>query len=189
MRPPRLRLISLLLLVLSSPAAAQDDPGAAAVAFTFPRGFDQVIYKGLVGNVLDAVPMHPSDRLGLQRTNAVVSSTLLGRSLTVLAGLGNPILLLGGFVWGVWSAANIEPVEAGMTRAADPASVGGGVAVVRRAVVRLQLAPAADDAPVIAAPAPVLASAKSAVGANFAASARSRVVRIWLPQRAPAALR
>ena len=66
------------------------------------------IYKGIVGKALDVVPMDADQRVVLQRTNAVVSNTLTGSSLAVWAGLTNPILLIGGLVWGLFSASNIK---------------------------------------------------------------------------------
>ena len=98
-----------LLLALATSASAQDDPRTLAAPGVFSQGLDQIVYKGVVGNVLDAIPMSPLDRLDLQRTNAVLSNTLFGRSLAVLAGLSNPVLLLGGFVWGMWGASQIKP--------------------------------------------------------------------------------
>jgi hypothetical protein len=190
MRPPRSALIPLfLLLVLATPASAQDDARARAVPLASPAGFDQIVYKGLVGNVLDAVPMDASDRLDLQRANAVVGNTLLGRSLAILAGLSNPVLLLGGFVWGMWAAANIAPVEAAMKRAVGPGQSGGGVAAQAHAVALLNLSSAATDTPANAAPGPVLLSSNSAGDSGFAAPSRPRVIKIWLPQRSPAPLR
>ena len=190
MRPPRSALIPLfLLLVLATPASVQDDARARAVPLASPAGFDQIVYKGLVGNVLDAVPMDASDRLDLQRANAVVGNTLLGRSLAILAGLSNPVLLLGGFVWGMWAAANIAPVEAAMKRAVGPGQSGGGVAAQAHAVALLNLSSAATDTPANAAPGPVLLSSNSAGDSGFAAPSRPRVIKIWLPQRSPAPLR
>jgi hypothetical protein len=71
-----------------------------------------LVYKGLVGKALDAVPMDPNERTVLQRTSAVVSGTLTGRSLAVWAGLTNPIFLVAGLVWGLFSASNIKTAEA-----------------------------------------------------------------------------
>jgi hypothetical protein len=70
-----------------------------------------LVYKGLVGKALDAVPMEPNERTALQRTSAVVSGTLTGRSLAVWAGLTNPIFLVAGLVWGLFSASNIKTAE------------------------------------------------------------------------------
>lgn len=186
MSPRRLTLFPLLLLLaLARSASAQDDQGSRAVPGGFPQGLEQTVYKGLVGNVLDAIPMDPSDRLDLQRTNAVVSNTLFGRSLAVLAGLSNPVLLLGGFVWGVWAASNIKPAEAGVKLAADPGQSGGAAATQERIVALLDRSSAVDDAPVNRVPEPVLVSSISAGDSEVAAHSPPRVIKIWLPQRSP----
>ncbi len=90
----------VVCLLLAIPAWAQDTPTPPTVA--------DVLYKGLVGKALDAVPMDSEKRVALQRTNAVVSSTLTGRSLSVWAGLTNPVLLIAGVAWGIFSATNIK---------------------------------------------------------------------------------
>ena len=92
--------IFAVCLLLPVAAGAEDAPRLPAVG--------DVIYKGVVGKALDAVPMDPEQRVVLQRTNAVVSNTLTGRSLSVWAGLTNPVLLIGGLVWGLLSAYNIK---------------------------------------------------------------------------------
>jgi hypothetical protein len=92
-------LVCLLLPVVGW--AGDEPPPALAVP--------DAIYKGVVGKALDVVPMDPERRLVLQRTNAVVSNTLTGRSLSVWAGLTNPILLVGGLVWGLFAATHIKP--------------------------------------------------------------------------------
>src|SRR5687768_9813731 len=69
---------------------------------------DQILYKGLVGNLLEAVPMDAEKRVELQRGNAVVSAPLSARSLALLLGITNPVVLIGGLVWGIWSASRIE---------------------------------------------------------------------------------
>lgn len=94
-------------LLLAIAARAEDAPQPLPAV-------GDVVYKGLVGKALDAVPMDPNERVILQRTSAVVSGTLTGRSLSVWAGLGlsNPILLIAGVVWGLYSAFNIKAVEA-----------------------------------------------------------------------------
>jgi hypothetical protein len=69
---------------------------------------DQVIYRGVVGNILEAVPLPPEQRVQLQRGNAVVSNTLTGRSIAVLLGLASPVFIIGGLIWGIWAAANIK---------------------------------------------------------------------------------
>lgn len=190
MSPLRLNLFSLpLLFAIASPVSAQDALDSRALAAVSPLGFEQAVYKGLVGNMLDAIPMDPSQRVGLQRTNAVVSNTFLGRSLTVLAGLSNPVLLLGGFVWGVWAAANIKQPEAGLKLAAEPGRFGAATAAHERLLVLLAPGSAAEGAPAADAPAPVPASWISPVDSVAAALPPLRVVKIWLPQRSPALAR
>ncbi len=164
---PRISLPPLvLLLALAGPASAQDDSGADAGVF--PQGFEQAIYKGLVGNALDAVPMDPLKRLELQRTNAIVGNTLLGRSLALVAGLSNPALLLGGLAWGIWAASNIKA-----------AAVDFDSGAARKS--------AAPDRPLHARDARangpsehILLSAISALDTD--ALARPPVVKIWLSQ-------
>jgi hypothetical protein len=182
---PRRLTASLLLLALATYASAQDDPRTRAVPDVSPQGLDQVVYKGLVGNVLDAIPMDPSQRVDLQRTNAVVSNTLFGRSLAVLAGLSNPVLLLGGFAWGMWSASNIKPTEAAMQLVTDSGPSGGGAATRERVVALLNRSSAADDAPVNRVPEPVLARPISAEKPNVPAVSPPHVIKIWLPQHSP----
>ena len=187
MLPPRLNSFPLLLLLaLSTAASAQDELGARAIPGVFAQGFDQVVYKGLVGNVLDAVPMDAADRLGLQRTNAVVSNTLFGRSLALLAGLSNPVLLLGGFVWGIWSATNIKPAEAGIALAADPRQSSGAAETQERRAALLDRSSVVDDAPANKVPAPVLVSSISTGDTDATVHSRPHVLKIWLPQRSPA---
>jgi hypothetical protein len=77
-----------------------------------PPAVGDVVYKGLVGKALDAVPMDPDERIVLQRTSAVVSGTLTGRSLAIWAGLAHPVLMVAGLVWGIYSALNIKAAEA-----------------------------------------------------------------------------
>ena len=89
-------------LLLATGARAQEVVATAAPAV------NDVLYKGVVGKVLDAVPMDPEDRVALQKTGAVVSGTLTGRSLTVWAGITHPILWVAGVAWGLFSASNIK---------------------------------------------------------------------------------
>jgi len=185
MSPARVGLHCLLLLALAPSAAAQDNPGFRAVSVVLPQGFDQAVYKGLVGNVLDVVPMDPSDRLDLQRTNAVVSNTLFGRSLAVLAGLSNPVLMVGGLVWGLWAAANIRPEKAGTKLAADPGRSGGAAATPERAVAHHDPSISIGDAFERGASGRIQLSSISAADPIAADHPRSPVIKIWLPQRAP----
>ena len=94
-------------LLLAIPAWAEDTAPQPLPAL------GDVVYKGLVGKALDAVPMDPDQRIVLQRTSAVVSSTLTGRSLSAWAGLAaHPILMIVGVIWGLYSASNIKVAEA-----------------------------------------------------------------------------
>jgi len=101
------RVIVLAVCLLAMVGARAED---AAQSLPDPMG--DLVYKGLVGKALDAVPMDPNERTVLQRTSAVVSGTLTGRSLAVWAGLTNPIFLVAGLVWGIFSASNIKTAEA-----------------------------------------------------------------------------
>ena len=181
----RLTWFPALLLALAASASAQDDPPSAPVPGVFSQGLDQAVYKGLVGNVLDAIPMDPVQRVDLQRTNAVVSNALFGRSLAALVGLSNPVLLLGGIVWGLWAASNIKPVEAGANLAALPEQSGGGA--TRERLVALLLSPqtAAGGAQATRLSEPVLLSSLSVADADAIAPAPPHVIKIWLPQRSP----
>jgi hypothetical protein len=122
--PIKTCISGFLLFALTTSALAENAP---TVSNSKPsQGFDQVVYKGLVGNALEAVPMDPTQRVNLQRTNAVVSNTLSGRSLTVLAKLTNPAILIGSIAWGLWAAANINSpaIDAPAAVAADAAAPG-----------------------------------------------------------------
>jgi len=93
--------LSACLLLATAARAQEDDPPP-------PAAVSDVLYKGVVGKVLDAVPMDPEERVTLQRTGAVVSGTLTGRSLSAWSGLTHPILWVAGFAWGLVSASNIK---------------------------------------------------------------------------------
>jgi hypothetical protein len=111
------RSIVLAVCLLAAVGARAED------APQLPLAVGDMVYKGLVGKALDAVPMDPHERTALQRTSAVVSGTLTGRSLAVWAGLTNPIFLVVGLVWGLFSASNINTAEASAnpdTRRVEP---------------------------------------------------------------------
>lgn len=103
---------------------------------------EQVIYKGLIGNILDTVPMDPVNRVDLQRTNALVSNTFSARSLSVLLGLSNPILMIGGLVWGLWAASNIDPVAVDTKVTANPVNAGTRVETEERFIAFADSSPA-----------------------------------------------
>jgi len=102
-----LRTACLVTCFLLPVAAGAED------ALRTPLAIPDAIYKGVVGKALDAVPMDTERRVLLQRTNTVASSTLTARSLSAWAGLTNPLLLIGGLVWGLFAASNIKANEAG----------------------------------------------------------------------------
>jgi hypothetical protein len=187
MLPPRSTLFPmLLLLALATSASAQDDPHSRAIPGASPPDLDQAVYKGLVGNALDAIPMDPSQRVDLQRTNAVISNALSGRTLAAWVGLSNPVLLLGGLVWGMWAASNIKPAEAGAKLTADRDQSGGGAATPERLVALLAPSIAVDNAPATTVAEPLLVSSIYAGDADAAPLSHPRVVKIWLPQRSSA---
>ncbi len=67
--------------------------------------------------------MDPAQRVSLQRGNAVISNTLSGRSLSVLAKLANPAVMIAAVAWGLWAASNIDPAKTAAESAqAEPAS-------------------------------------------------------------------
>ncbi len=127
--------------------------------------------------------MDPLKRVDLQRTNAVVSNTFTGRSLSVLIGLSNPLLMIGGLVWGFWAASNINPVAIVTKVTAHPVNAGARVETEERFVAF------ADSSPVEKGPAADPVARTSTVVLNsFAGSGtpevlRPPVIRIWLPQR------
>lgn len=175
---------ALLLLTLAGAAWADEALNTPVVPGASSKTFEQVIYKGVIGNVLDTLPMDPMQRVDLQRTNAVVSNTASGRTLSVLMGLSNPILMIGGLVWGMWAASNIHPVAVDTKVAALPVNAGVRVEPEERLVAL------ADSSPAEKAPAAVPVARTSPVALNsFAGSGlpeapRPPVIRIWLPQRA-----
>jgi hypothetical protein len=71
----------------------------------------QTIYKGVLGNLLEAVPLDPKERVQLQQLNAVVGSPLSGHSLAMALGIASPPLIVIGLLWGLWSAKQIQPKE------------------------------------------------------------------------------
>jgi LysM repeat protein len=77
------------------------------------RALPDIVYKGIAGKVLDAMPIEPSTRATLQRANTIVSSTFTARSLGVLTGLGGPLLTVAGLLWGIFSSRQIDAAPAG----------------------------------------------------------------------------
>ena len=66
-----------------------------------------ILYKGVIGKALDALPINPGTRTTLQQTNAIVSGSMAGRSLATIIGLASPIFAVAGLIWGIFSAKNI----------------------------------------------------------------------------------
>ena len=75
------------------------------------RAVPDIVYKGVMGKMLDAVPLEPATRTTLQQANAVVSNSVTGRTLAALTGLGGPILTVAGFVWGLFSSQQIQAAQ------------------------------------------------------------------------------
>ena len=86
----------------------QPEEDAATPAERALQKPEQALYKGVVGNLLEAVPMDAEKRVELQRANAVVSAPFSVRSLALLIGISNPVVMIGGLVWGLWAASQIE---------------------------------------------------------------------------------
>lgn len=175
---------AFLLLAIVTSVAAEGNPDSRAAPGLSAEEIEQAIYKGFVGNVLDAIPMDPSKRANLQRTNAIISNTASGRSLAVLAGLSNPALLIGGFVWGVWAAMNIKPEEAGVKVSADLGESGRSTAAEERLAALIDSSSAEKGGPASPAPEPI-----SVVSISAADLPRAPVMKIWLPQRSTLASR
>jgi hypothetical protein len=76
------------------------------------RVVPDIIYKGIAGKVLDAMPLEPSTRTTLQRANAVVSGAATARTIGALTGLGGPLLTIAGLIWGIFSSRQIEAAPA-----------------------------------------------------------------------------
>lgn len=183
-RPCSALFTGFVLLALAAAASAQDVPDSRVGPNRSPKTLDQVIYKGLVGSVLDAVPMDPLKRVDLQRTNAVISNTLSARSLAAVAGFSNPALMIGGLLWGVWAASNINPEAANMNVTAIPVNSGGRIEAQAGIAVLSDSSPAVTDPPAKPAPEPRPLGTISVVDSGVPAYSHPPVIRIWLPQRA-----
>jgi hypothetical protein len=125
-------LVVAASLLWTLPAHAEDAPQS-------PAAISDVVYKGVVGKVLDAVPMDAEGRVALQKTSAVVSGTLTGRSISIWAGLSlsNPILLIAGLAWGIYSATHIEPAQTQAKPDAAPALPDAPPGIIETAQTRI----------------------------------------------------
>jgi hypothetical protein len=116
----------------------------------------------------------------LQRANAVVSNTISGRSLATLIGLSNPILMIGGLVWGLWSASNIQPVAVETDATLDPVEAGIR-AETQEPVVVYEDSPLAEKKPVADLTARTASLALDAfAGPATIPTAPSPIIRVWL---------
>jgi hypothetical protein len=106
-------LVAAFVLLHGATVSAQPPDEEATTKRKAPAT-EQLMYRGIGGNILEAVPMEAEDRLRLQRLNAVLSSPISARSLAVALGIASPPLMLVGLVWGLWSAANIRPTQSGV---------------------------------------------------------------------------
>lgn len=180
---PRATIFTAFLLsMLAGSVWADEVLSPAVVPDASSPKLDQVIYKGVIGNVLDTLPMDPVQRVGLQRTNAVISNTYSGRTLSVLMGLSNPLLIIGGLVWGLWSASNIHPVAVDTQVAADPVNADVRVETEDRSVAFADSVldgktPAVDPAARISS-----VALSSFAGSGMPDDPRPAVIRIWVPQ-------
>ena len=116
-------------LLLTLPVHAQSvDPVPAPASQ--PRELDQMIYKGVVGNLLDHVPMESRERLDLQRANAIVGNAAAARSVAILLGLtASPLVIVGGLAWGIYAASRIKPASAPQADIAAPTPALDPIAV------------------------------------------------------------
>ena len=98
-------------------------PVAPAQQVEPAHALPDIIYKGIAGKVLDAMPLDPSTRTTLQRANAVVSGAATVRTIGVLTGLGGPLLTIAGLIWGIFSSRQIEEAPAGDAKPASDTKV------------------------------------------------------------------
>lgn len=103
------RCIAASLIVLTAGAAHGEDNLPPPLK---PQALSQTIYKGVVGTVLDEVPIDSERRVELQRGSAVISNTFSGRSLAVMLGVSNPVFMAVGLAWGLFAASKINAAPA-----------------------------------------------------------------------------
>ena len=89
------------------------------------RALPDIVYKGVVGKVLDAMQMEPSTRTALQQANALVSSTVSARALGALTGFGGPLLTVAGLIWGIFSSRQIDSAATGDSKATGATTPAG----------------------------------------------------------------
>ena len=180
-----LRLIGVsiaVLMAMAPPAIAESPPNTQnAVAEPASADFSQMLYKGIVGNVLEKLPMDAEQRVTLQRTNAVVSNIFSGRSLSLLVNATNPVLLIGGIVWGLWAASNIKP-------AANASAVATLPDVIRKVDVEHETrtetgqSPAENSGFASRESQPIRLSAITPTESGISTVVHTRVIKVWLSQ-------
>jgi uncharacterized protein with beta-barrel porin domain len=82
-----------------------------------PSPAAEVLAKGVLGNLLEVIPLQADERAQLQRFNAVVGSPFTARTLAIALGVANPPLMIVGLIWGLWSATQIKPRDADVQEA------------------------------------------------------------------------
>ncbi len=102
------------------------------------RALPDIVYKGVVGKVLDAMALEPSTRTGLQQASAVVSSTASAHALGVLTGFGGPLLTVAGLIWGIFSARQINAAAAGDSKTIDAPMPAGDLKLAGNAMQTAQ---------------------------------------------------
>ena len=116
------RYLAASLIALAAGAAHGEETRQLQIT---TQPLSQTVYKGVVGNLLDEMPIDAERRHDLQRGSAVISNTLSGRSLAVVLGVTNPLLMAVGFAWGLFAASQIEKAPA-RTGTQEPFPEGGG---------------------------------------------------------------
>jgi hypothetical protein len=85
----------------------EQNSASAATGVPSTASISDIIYKGVVGKMLDSAPLENSTRTTLQQANSVVGNSFAGRALATLTGVGGPILTVAGLFWGIFSAQKI----------------------------------------------------------------------------------
>lgn len=103
------RCIAVGLSLLTAASAYGEETAPSAFK---GQPISQTVYKGVIGTLLEEVPIEPEKRVDLQRGSTVISSTLSGRSLAIMLGVANPVLMAVGLAWGLFAASKIASARA-----------------------------------------------------------------------------
>lgn len=114
----------LILLSAAVVARGEDEDPIQALKNRLPVS-EQALYKGVVGNLLEEVPIEPEKRVQLQRGNAVLGNAMSGRSVATLIGMAAPPLMIVGLLWGLWAAMHIGTDPASIAQRKDNQSTDG----------------------------------------------------------------